>query len=63
MKVLGILMMLFGGIDLAGSYLDFDLWGGFLRINLPEFLWLYSAYIELLIGYLMIQISQKKVAD
>lgn len=63
MKVLGILMMLFGGIDLAGSYLDFDLWGGFLRINLPEFLWLYSAYIELLIGYLMIQFSQKKVAD
>ncbi len=53
MKIAGILLIIVGLVDLVGSYADFDLWGGFLGIQLPEIVWKFSAYIEMGIGYLL----------
>ena len=55
MKILGFVFVAIGLVDLIGSFMGFDLWGGFLGINLPDILWQYSAYIELAIGYGLIQ--------
>lgn len=49
MKIAGILIILFGVVDLGGSFVDFDLWGT-LGVQLPEILWQFSAYIEIAIG-------------
>lgn len=51
MKIIGIMLIAIGLVDLVGSYAEFDLWGGFLGVELPELLWQYSSYIEMLIGY------------
>jgi len=59
MKIFGIILIAFGLIDLVGSYADFDLWGGFLGINLPDFLWNISSYIEIGIGYLLMKFGTK----
>lgn len=45
----GALFVLFGLVDLIGSFQDFDLWSE-MGIELPGFLWHYSAYIEIAIG-------------
>lgn len=50
MKIVGILIILFGVIDLGGSFAGFDLWGT-MGIQLPEMIWKYSSYIEIAIGY------------
>lgn len=50
MKIVGILIMLFGLVDLVGSFTGFDLWGT-IGIQLPDLIWKYSAYIEMAIGY------------
>jgi len=51
MKILGIFIIVFGLVDMIGSYADFDLWGGFLGVELPEIIWKFSAYAEIAIGY------------
>lgn len=50
MKIVGILILIFGVVDLAGSFAGFDLWGT-IGVQLPEILWKYSAYIEIAVGY------------
>ena len=50
MKIVGILIILFGLVDLIGSFTGFDLWGT-IGIHLPDIIWKYSAYIEIAIGY------------
>lgn len=50
MKIIGIILVAIGLIDLGGSYMEFDLWGGFIGIELPELLWRYSGYIEIAVG-------------
>ncbi len=56
MKVLGILLILFGVIDLLGAwFFGFDLWGDFIGIELPEIIWTYSGYIEVLVGWLFLR--------
>ena len=59
MKILGILLILFGLVDLVGSFTGFDLWGGFLGVQLPELVWKYSSYIEILIGYFLFNMGSK----
>ena len=60
LKVLGIAIVLFGLVDLVGSYMDFDLWGGFLGIQLPELLWKYSSYIEIAAGVFITTLGSNK---
>jgi len=53
MKIIGIILIAFGLVDLIGSFADFDLWGGFIGVELPDLLWQYSAYLEMIAGYLL----------
>ena len=57
MKILGIIIIAFGLVDLIGSYTGFDLWGGFIGVDLPEVLWNYSSYIEMALGYFVMNIG------
>lgn len=59
MKIAGILIIVIGLIDLIGSYAGFDLWTGFLGLELPELLWKYSPYIEMGIGYFLFNFASK----
>lgn len=54
MMIPGVLLFVFGLIDLIGSFVGFDLWGT-MGISLPGVVWHYSAYIELLIGGVLAQ--------
>ncbi len=59
MKIIGIIVMAFGLVDLVGSYMEFDLWGGFIGVQLPDVIWSYSAYIEIAIGYMLFSMGSK----
>jgi len=59
MKILGIIIIAFGLVDLVGSYMEFDLWGGFIGVELPETLWQYSSFIEIGIGYFIMKFGSK----
>ncbi|EDP60802.1 hypothetical protein [Vibrio sp. AND4] len=59
MKYLGMLIIAFGLIDLIGSYTGFDLWGGFIGIELPDLLWKYSSFIEMGLGGFIINLASK----
>ena len=53
--IIGGILALFGLADLVGSFMEIDLWGGVLGIQLPDIVWRFSAYIEMLVGYLLFQ--------
>ncbi len=56
LKVIGILLVVFGAVDLIGSFTGFDLWGK-IGVTLPELLWKYSSYIEIGIGMLLFSVG------
>jgi len=58
MKILGLILIVFGVVDLAGSYAEFDLWGGFIGIQLPEVIWQYSSFIEMGLGYFIFNLGK-----
>jgi hypothetical protein len=60
MKILGILFIAFGLVDLIGSYAGFDLWGDFLSVQLPEVLWKISSFIEIAIGYGLFKLGSRE---
>ncbi len=56
MKALGILLVVFGVIDILGDwFFEFDLWGDVIGITLPEIIWTYSGYIEVGVGWLILR--------
>ncbi|WP_223787499.1 hypothetical protein [Marinicella meishanensis] len=62
LKIFGILLIVFGAVDLIGSYSGFDLWGR-LGVTLPDLLWKYSSYIEIGLGLLLFNIGGAQPAD
>lgn len=54
--VVGILLIVFGLVDLIGSFAQFDLWGT-LGIQLPDVIWSFSAYIELALGFFLCKLG------
>ncbi len=58
MKILGLLLIVFGVVDLVGSYAEFDLWGGFIGVQLPEVIWKYSSFIEMGLGYFLFNLGK-----
>lgn len=56
-KVIGGLLILMGIADLIGSFTGFDLWGQGLGISLPEFIWSFTAYIELGLGFFLFNLN------
>ena len=61
MKIIGALLIIFGLVDLIGSYTEFDLWGT-IGIVLPDLLWRYSSFIEIGLGYFLFNLASKKAA-
>ena len=59
LKIIGALLVVFGVVDLAGSFAGFDLWGT-LGVTLPELLWKYSAYLEIGAGALLFNLAGNK---
>ena len=55
-KIVGILLIVFGLVDLIGSFLGFDLWGT-IGIQSPEIVWRYSSYIEIVAGYVIMNLG------
>jgi uncharacterized membrane protein YphA (DoxX/SURF4 family) len=60
MKIIGIILIAIGLIDFGGSYMGFDLWTDYIKVELPELLWRYTSYIELIVGFLLFQAGSKK---
>jgi hypothetical protein len=63
LKILGFALIGFGLVDLVGSFTGFDLWGDFLKISLPDIIWTYSAYIEMILGYALFHASKSIGGD
>ena len=57
MMVIGGILVLFGLVDLIGSYAGFDLWG-VIGIQLPDVIWKYSSYIEIAAGYFLFKFGK-----
>ena len=57
MVIIGGLLVLFGLVDLGGSFAGIDVWGDWIGVNLPEFLWRFSAWIEMGIGGFLIKMA------
>jgi len=56
MKIVGIILIIVGVIDVGGSWLGFDLWY-FLGFELPGVIWSFSGYIELGLGYFLFNLD------
>lgn len=63
MKIAGIILIAIGLIDLIGSYAGFDLWGEVIGVELPDFLWKYSSYIEMIVGYSLFNLGSESVEE
>ncbi len=63
LKIIGIVIALFGIADLIGSYAGYDLWTDYIGVQLPETLWNYSHYIEIAIGVVLYSIGAKDDED
>ncbi len=64
MKILGIILIVFGVIDILGSLLlNFDLWGDVIGIALPEIIWTWSGFIEVGVGSWIVGLGKGKDTD
>ena len=63
MKIIGIILLAIGLIDLVGTYADFDLWSDFIGVTLPDVLWQYSAFIEIGLGYFIFKLDTNQSTD
>ena len=59
MKIIGGLLIAFGLVDLIGSFTGLDVWGEWIRVDLPEAIWSFTAYIEMGIGYFLFHLGSK----
>ncbi|MCB1582717.1 MAG: hypothetical protein R3E90_15995 [Marinicella sp.] len=62
LKIVGIILILVGAVDLIGSYTGFDLWGR-LGVTLPDILWKYSSYIEIGLGLLLFNLGSGQKSE
>ena len=57
LKILGIIVIIFGVADLIGSYTGYDLWTDYIKVDLPDTLWQFSHYIEIAIGAVIFKLG------
>lgn len=50
MRILGIVILIFGLADLAGIYLGYSLWSDIADVVLPDFLATYGPLVEIALG-------------
>jgi hypothetical protein len=58
-KIIGGLLIVFGLIDMVGSWTELDVWTDWLGIELPEAVWSFSAYIEIGLGYFLFNLGNR----
>lgn len=63
MKIVGIIIIAIGLVDLIGSYTGFDLWGAFVGVELPELLWEYSSFVEIGLGCFIMSLGKSNDDD
>ena len=59
--MIGVLLGIFGIVDMIGSFANFDVWG-IMGITLPEIIWQYTAYIEMAAGYYLFKLGMTMYA-
>lgn len=62
MAIIGGLLILFGIVDLVGSFAGFDVWGDWIGVSLPEVIWRFTAWIEIGLGYVLIKAGSGEAA-
>ena len=63
LKTLGIILIAFGLIDLIGSFAGLDVWTEWINISLPELIWMFTAYIEIGLGYFLLKLGSYQVEE
>ena len=61
MKYFGVILIIFGCVDLMSFFAGFDLWVDLFNIQLPKFLWEYSSLIAFSLGIIFYTLGVKKV--
>jgi len=59
MKIVGIIIIVFGVADIGLSWVGVDVWGNYIGIQLPDLIWTVSGYIEIAIGYGLMKLGEK----
>ena len=57
MKIVGIILIIVGVVDVGGSWLGFDLWRSILGFDLPWIIWFISGWVELGLGYFLFNLD------
>ena len=57
MKIVGIILIIVGVVDVGGSWLGFDLWRSILGFDLPWIIWFFSGWVELGLGYFLFNLG------
>jgi len=57
MKIVGGILIAFGLVDMIGSFTGLDVWSEWIGVNLPDVIWSWSAYIEIVLGYFLIKLD------
>ena len=63
LKIFGGLLIAFGLVDMIGSFTGLDVWGEWIGQDLPEFIWSFTAYIEIGIGYFLIKLGSSDTEE
>lgn len=63
LKIFGGLLIAFGLVDMIGSFTGLDVWGEWIGLDLPEFIWSFTAYIEIGIGYFLIKLGSSDTEE
>ncbi len=59
MRIIGGVLIAFGLLDMIGSFNGLDVWGEWIRVDLPQALWSISAYIEIGLGFFIFNLGSK----
>ena len=59
MKIIGGILIAFGITDVVLSWIGIDVWGEWIGVDLPYFIWYVAGYIEVGVGYFIYNLGSK----
>ena len=57
LKIIGGALVVFGLIDMGGSWAGQDVWGDWIGVQLPAAIWMFTAWIEIGIGSMLFKLG------
>ena len=63
MRIIGLLLIIFGVADFALSWIGIDVWYDWFGISLPSWLYFFSAFIEVAIGTALMKSGKEEVDE